>query len=116
MNGYGFPCPACSEWLEFKRKYSPVIGTTSAVLAMELTWHLGYHETDFVFISLGTWALLYWTGAFLKGFFGLNQLQRIKGTPFEHKLSLDLTTAPDEKERHGPSQSGDRVAPPPQSR
>jgi len=66
--GY-FRCPACGEWLEYDLRDNFRIILVSILLALILSWRLGYRGALFSFVLTAAFLLIFMTGFFLCAIF-----------------------------------------------
>jgi hypothetical protein len=93
-----FRCPACGEWLEYDYKHALSTWVISILLALVLSWRLGYRDADFILAATIATMLLAAAGFFLGGIFapcGYKRVETGSSKAFEHHTSLHLNDRPD---------------------
>jgi hypothetical protein len=86
-----FPCPSCSEWLTYDKRYSPAIWVTSFITAILISLHLGYRDVPFMIAVWCATFLIGLLGIFLVGILFPPALKRATGEPFDKTVSLNLS-------------------------
>ncbi len=95
-------CPKCGESLTTEKKHLWIIGALSLVAAVYATRHLIYRDLLYVFVTEGLALVLFFLGAFLLGLLVPPKYKRVKGKPFDNKLTLFSTDKTDPDEKTGP--------------
>src|SRR5215470_3604529 len=84
--GSWFRCPACGEWLQFHSKHRLSIWIISSVLAVVVSWRLGYRGVMLILVATIAAVLLWALGIFLGAILAPAGYKRATNRPSELHL------------------------------
>ena len=100
----GFPCPSCGERLTYDNPNVAAIWVSSIVIAIVVTFQLGYRDLMFILITPCITLLLGFLGHFFVGILFPPALKRVesKGKTFDNAGSLHLSDKPNGDKKISP--------------